>query len=71
MTNMALTNEEKRCLQMWFRQAIAQLEREEATHRMLRERAADEKVQTAHHMIELRRRPTRRPAVARSKEMAV
>jgi hypothetical protein len=72
MTKLALTNEEKRCLQMWFRQAIAQLEREEATDRMLRQHGANDKVQSSHHTIELRRRPTRsRPAVARTKEMAV
>ncbi|MBY0357607.1 MAG: hypothetical protein K2W82_06365 [Candidatus Obscuribacterales bacterium] len=30
MEDLALTNDEKRCLQMWFRQAIAHVEREEA-----------------------------------------
>ena len=30
MSDTALTSDEKRCLQMWFRQAIVQLEREEA-----------------------------------------
>ena len=71
MTNKALTNEERRCLQMWFRQAISQLERQEATDRLLREQRADRKLKPGHHALEIRRRPTRRPAVARSKELAV
>lgn len=34
MSEFALTNEEKRCLQNWFRQAIAQVERQEAAARL-------------------------------------
>lgn len=30
MTENTLTSEEKRCLQMWFRQAIVEVERREA-----------------------------------------
>lgn len=71
MTIKALSNEERRCLQMWFRQAISQLEREEATEAMLREQRADRKLKPGHHSLEIRPRPTRRPAVARSKELAV
>ncbi len=69
MTNKALSNEERRCLQMWFRQAIVQLEREEATDRLLREQRADRQLKPGHHSLEIRPRPTRRPAVARSKEL--
>jgi hypothetical protein len=56
---------------MWFRQAISQLEREEATEAMLREQRADRKLKPGHHSLEIRPRPTRRPAVTRSKELAV
>jgi len=35
MTETTLTNDERRCLQMWFRQAIAKLELEEVTNVML------------------------------------
>ncbi|HEY9868123.1 MAG TPA: hypothetical protein V6D08_02860 [Candidatus Obscuribacterales bacterium] len=34
MSEFELTKDEKRCLQNWFRQAIAQVEREEATARL-------------------------------------
>jgi hypothetical protein len=71
MTNKALTNDERRCLQMWFRQAISQLEREEATQRILAEQAACRTLKPGHHALEMRPRPTRRPAVARSKELAI
>jgi len=72
MTNNALTNEERRCLQMWFRQAISQVERDEATKRILAEQEACRKLMPGHHALEMRPRPTRRPAAAgRSKEMAI
>lgn len=30
MSELGLTNDERRCMQLWFRQAIAQVERQEA-----------------------------------------
>ena len=36
MTEARLTKEERRCLKMWFRQAIAELERNEASERLIR-----------------------------------
>lgn len=37
MNDMELTIEERRCLRMWFRQAIAQVEMEEAKRALLAE----------------------------------
>jgi len=37
--DLALSKEEKECLRMWFRQAIAQVEVEEATAAIIRDRA--------------------------------
>lgn len=37
MNETTLSNDERRCLQMWFRQAIAKLELEEVTNVMLEE----------------------------------
>ncbi|CAN5212020.1 hypothetical protein BH11CYA1_BH11CYA1_35510 [soil metagenome] len=37
MNETTLSNDERRCLQMWFRQAIAKLELEEVTDVMLKE----------------------------------
>jgi hypothetical protein len=71
MTNKALTNDERRCLQMWFRQAISQVEREEATQRILAEQEACRALKPGHSSLEMRPRPTRRPAAARSKELAI
>lgn len=37
--DLALTKEERECLRTWFRQAIAQVEIEEATAAIIRDRA--------------------------------
>jgi hypothetical protein len=62
MTRSELNKEERECLQMWFRQAIAQVEREEALHSLLKEQALNEGTKIAHHAIAARRRPSRRLA---------
>lgn len=49
MSDMTLTNDEKRCLQMWFRQAIVQLEMEEATANITKFYAGDTKTREGHH----------------------
>ncbi|PZM80473.1 MAG: hypothetical protein DKT66_14535 [Candidatus Melainabacteria bacterium] len=41
-----LSNEEKECLRMWFRQAIAQVEIEETTAAIIRDRAFFEGTET-------------------------
>jgi hypothetical protein len=68
MTNLALTKEDKQCLQLWFRQAIAQVERDEALDRLLKEQA---KSKSVHHNIAARRRPARRAVGTHSKELTV
>ena len=71
MTNTTLTNDEKRCLQMWFRQALAQVEREEVMHRLMRERDLDAKVAKvgSQHRESVSRR--RAPRVAKTVHAAV
>jgi hypothetical protein len=50
MSEMTLTNDEKRCLQMWFRQAIVQLEKEEAKANIAKFYAGTEtKSRDGHH----------------------
>lgn len=39
MNDMELTSDERRCLRMWFRQAIAHVEMEEAKRALLAEQA--------------------------------
>ena len=36
MSEQGLTREERRCLQLWFRQAIAEVEKNEVTAQMIR-----------------------------------
>lgn len=65
MEDMVLTNEEKRCLQMWFRQAIAKIEIEETTRSLLREHAADTAAKVAGHPSISVKRPAPRSRFAR------
>ena len=67
MSEMTLTSEEKRCLQMWFRQAIAHVEMEETKARM-QNWFADDKVRTSHHAPTPARR-ARRTAYSAHKEL--
>ena len=61
MSDITLTNDEKRCLQMWFRQAIVQLEREEATQSIAKFYAGDSKTQNHHSSV----KPVRPPRTTR------
>lgn len=69
MTEDMITEDERRCLRMWFRQAIAQLEQEEVTAQLYAEHYADEK--NKHRVHATRRKTTRRPhIVPHIKELA-
>lgn len=58
ITQEVITEDERRCLRMWFRQAIAQLEQEEVTAAIKAEHGIeDEKAKHRTHPI---RRRTRR-----------
>lgn len=59
MTIESLSNDERRCLQMWFRQAIVQLERQEALSNITKFYAGDTKARDAHHAAVGNRRPAR------------
>lgn len=61
MSNSALTNDEKRCLQMWFRQAIVRLEQEEALRNITAFYNGESKTRQTHH-TPVGRRTTRRAA---------
>jgi hypothetical protein len=58
MSDDGLTNDERRCLQLWFRQAIAKLEQEEVTNELVRRHGLPESSST--HRAQTRRRPARR-----------
>ncbi len=62
MNELALTKDERICLQTWFRQAIVQLEREEVTAQMIKSHG----IQTSNeegHRTSVTRRRTRRSSV--------
>jgi hypothetical protein len=68
MTKTGLTKEEKQCLQRWFRQAIAEVEKEEAKHFLLREFPPE--TGSANHRLPLvRRRSHRGQRPAHAKEL--
>jgi len=69
MTKAGLTNEEKQCLQRWFRQAIAEAEMEEAKHFLLREYPS-EAAPAAHRQPQVRRRSHRGQHATHAKELA-
>ena len=52
-----ITDDERRCLRMWFRQAIVQLERDEVATQIYAEKYADQKTTHRDHTP---RRKTRR-----------
>jgi hypothetical protein len=56
-----ITDDERRCLRMWFRQAIAQLEQEEVTSQIYAEHYADDKGKHRAHAP--RRKTTRRTQI--------
>ncbi|MBK9204991.1 MAG: hypothetical protein IPL73_21675 [Candidatus Obscuribacter sp.] len=55
-----LSADERRCLAMWFRQAIAKLELEEVTQVMLKEYPPEE-TEVRHRAVVARRRARTRP----------
>ena len=61
-----LSYDERRCLQMWFRQAIAKLELDEVTGTMLKEYPIDDQVKTAHRSVQTRKRSPRNRVVTHS-----
>jgi hypothetical protein len=62
MNELALTKDERICLQTWFRQAIVQLEREEVTAQMIKEHGIKTSNEEGHRTSVVRRR-TRRSSV--------
>lgn len=67
MSEFGLTSEERRCLQMWFRQAINQLETEELSEQLIRRHQQEDA--TTGHRPPLNRRRTRRWQAAHSREL--
>lgn len=57
MSERGLTQEERRCLQLWFRQAIAEVERQEVAAQIIRRHGLTTEEGTAH-----RSQVARRPA---------
>ncbi len=57
MSEYALTTEERRCLKLWFRQAMAEVEREEATAELIQWFGEGD---TPGHRSQTSRRRTRR-----------
>lgn len=69
MTDFELSNDDKLCLRLWFRQAIVQLEKEEVHAQLLRfhdSKPGSEKG----HRPSIGRRTCRNPRVAHIKELA-
>jgi hypothetical protein len=71
MTETTLTNDERRCLQMWFRQAIAKLELEEVTNVMLENYPLEDETANAHKSVVTRRRASRGKLSSHIKELSV
>jgi len=69
MNETTLSNDERRCLQMWFRQAIAKLELEEVTNVMLEEYPAEEEAKA--HRPTVSRRKSRARLTSHLKEITV
>ena len=73
MNETTLSNDERRCLQMWFRQAIAKLELEEVTDVMLKEYPVEVETDStlAHRPTVSRRRVSRSRLTSHLKELIV
>lgn len=69
MTKKELTNEERQCLQRWFRQAIAEVEKEEAKHFLLKE-FPPETASQGHRQSLVRRRSHRGQPKTHTRELA-
>jgi hypothetical protein len=68
MTSNSLTSDERKCLQMWFRQAIVEAEKREALSAITRFYQGDSKSRDAHKSHVVTRRSTR-TRTARSHEL--
>jgi hypothetical protein len=67
MNELALTKDERLCLQSWFRQAIVQLEREEVTAKLIKEHG----IETAEgHRTSVTRPRSRRSSFSHVSELA-
>lgn len=60
MKEEVITAEERRCLRMWFRQAIVQLEQQEVAAAIYNEHYEDETPKKNTHRYAVTRRRTRR-----------
>lgn len=69
--DIVLSNEERECLRMWFRQAIAKVEVEEATAAIIRDRAFFEGTESHRTAAVGRRRTTRTRSGAHGKGVLV
>jgi len=69
MSEQDLTMEERRCLQMWFRQAIARLEQEEVTAQFIQVKAADEQKSDTHRLPVVKRRNRRAKVFTHGREL--
>ena len=65
MDDLNLTSDEKACLRMWFRQAIAQVEVQEATRALLAEKELNEKTNSHQHFAARRPRRSRLSAIVK------
>ena len=69
MNDEVLTADERRCLRMWFRQAIAQLEQEEVACAIKNELDEESTVKSTHRYSVTRRRTRRSRVIPHLREM--
>lgn len=63
MNDEVITADERRCLRMWFRQAIVQLEQQEVAAAIINEQTEVETPKQNKHRYSVTRRRTRRSRV--------
>jgi hypothetical protein len=69
MNETTLTNDERECLRTWMRQAIAQIETQEATTRFIQSRKILEGTPQVHRESVTRRRGRRTIVTTHDKEL--
>ncbi len=69
MTDAQLTVDEKRCLQMWFRHAIARVEREEVGAQIAKFHGLTDITEEGHRTPVIRRRTRRNSRPAHIKQL--
>jgi hypothetical protein len=69
MNETTLTNDERECLRTWMRQAIAQIETQEATTRFIQSRRILEDAPQVHRESVTRRRGRRTTVTTHDKEL--